>query len=153
MSGRCSRPGPDINRGSRDSYGRSNDRIVGVSVFVQTFDLFRLHHHRDMTPAKADIGVMTFGLSEFGRFLNERKCLARKHPTMVRALNYLRREQEPDGAWFGRLAEEALQRLRARIGFVLAPSKNQAVRAVGSENRLQSTGSHPACSSRRAISV
>jgi len=28
--------------------------------------------------------------------------LPRTHPTMVRALAYLKREQEPDGAWFGR---------------------------------------------------
>lgn len=28
--------------------------------------------------------------------------LSRQHPAMVRALAYLRREQEPDGAWFGR---------------------------------------------------
>ena len=28
--------------------------------------------------------------------------ISRKHPTIVRALDYLRREQEPDGAWFGR---------------------------------------------------
>ncbi|WP_297297602.1 squalene--hopene cyclase [uncultured Methylovirgula sp.] len=27
---------------------------------------------------------------------------SRTHPTMVRALDYLKREQEPDGAWFGR---------------------------------------------------
>ena len=28
--------------------------------------------------------------------------LSREHPAMVRALDYLRREQEADGAWFGR---------------------------------------------------
>ncbi|MBY0422681.1 MAG: hypothetical protein K2Q06_10285, partial [Parvularculaceae bacterium] len=28
--------------------------------------------------------------------------LGRDHPSMVRALDYLRREQEPDGSWFGR---------------------------------------------------
>ncbi|MDE2364427.1 MAG: squalene--hopene cyclase [Hyphomicrobiales bacterium] len=28
--------------------------------------------------------------------------LSRNHPSMERALDYLRREQEPDGAWFGR---------------------------------------------------
>ena len=28
--------------------------------------------------------------------------LSRDHPSMVRALDYLRREQEPDGPWFGR---------------------------------------------------
>lgn len=28
--------------------------------------------------------------------------LGRGHPAMVRALDYLRREQEPDGSWFGR---------------------------------------------------
>ena len=28
--------------------------------------------------------------------------LSREHPSMVRALDYLRREQEPNGAWFGR---------------------------------------------------
>ena len=28
--------------------------------------------------------------------------LSRRHPAMVRALDYIRREQEPDGPWFGR---------------------------------------------------
>jgi squalene-hopene/tetraprenyl-beta-curcumene cyclase len=28
--------------------------------------------------------------------------LGRDHPSMVRALDYLRKEQEPDGSWFGR---------------------------------------------------
>ena len=28
--------------------------------------------------------------------------IAREHPSMVRALGYLKREQEPGGAWFGR---------------------------------------------------
>jgi len=28
--------------------------------------------------------------------------ISREHPAIVRALDYLRREQEPDGAWFGR---------------------------------------------------
>ncbi len=28
--------------------------------------------------------------------------LSRSHPAMVRALDYVRREQEPDGSWFGR---------------------------------------------------
>ncbi len=28
--------------------------------------------------------------------------LGMKHPAMIRALDYLRREQEPDGSWFGR---------------------------------------------------
>ena len=45
-------------------------------VFVQSFDLFRLHHHRDVAPAKADIGVMTFGLGELAHLLNECKRLA-----------------------------------------------------------------------------
>jgi hypothetical protein len=31
-----------------------------------------LHHHRDVAPPKADIGVMTFGLGELAHLLNER---------------------------------------------------------------------------------
>ena len=46
-------------------------------VFVQTFDLFRLHHHCDVAPSKANIGVMTFGLGEFAHLLNERQRLAK----------------------------------------------------------------------------
>ena len=46
-------------------------------VFVQPFDLFRLHHHRDVAPPKADIGVMTLGLGELAHLLNERKRLGK----------------------------------------------------------------------------
>jgi hypothetical protein len=31
-----------------------------------------LHHHCDVAPSKANIGVMTFGLGEFAHLLNER---------------------------------------------------------------------------------
>ena len=44
-------------------------------------------------------------------------------------------------AWAARRSTDASRREpRARNGFALAPSKNQAVRAVGSENRLLSIG-------------
>jgi hypothetical protein len=46
-------------------------------VFMQAFDLFRLDHHRDVAPAKADIRVMTFGLGELTHLLNERESLAK----------------------------------------------------------------------------
>jgi hypothetical protein len=36
-----------------------------------------LHHHRNIAPAKADVGVMTFGLGEFGHLFNVCKGLAK----------------------------------------------------------------------------
>ncbi|MSP79748.1 MAG: squalene--hopene cyclase [Rhodospirillales bacterium] len=52
-------------------------------------------HGALLDPPTADVSARCIGfLAQIG--------YARTHPVMVRALDYLRREQEPDGSWFGR---------------------------------------------------
>ena len=52
-------------------------------------------HGALLDPPTADVSARCIGfLAQIG--------YGRDHPVMVRALDYLRREQEPDGSWFGR---------------------------------------------------
>lgn len=52
-------------------------------------------HGALLDPPTADVSARCIGfLAQIGR--------GREHPVMVRALDYLRREQEADGSWFGR---------------------------------------------------
>ncbi|MFM8551477.1 MAG: squalene--hopene cyclase [Nitrospiraceae bacterium] len=74
--------------GGWGAYDKDNNRMV--------FNLIPFADHRALLdPSTADLA---------GRCLELLGTLGydRTHPAAVRALNYLRREQEPDGSWFGR---------------------------------------------------
>src|SRR5215207_5355867 len=49
----------------------SHDEVV----LVQAFDLLRLQRDCHVTPAEADVGVMTLGFREVGNLLNQSVCL------------------------------------------------------------------------------
>ena len=92
----------------QDSIARAAEWIVGMQsanggwgAFDADNTHYRLNHipfadHGALLdPPTADVSARCIGfLAQIG--------YARTHPVMARALDYLRREQEPDGSWFGR---------------------------------------------------
>ncbi len=92
----------------RDNIARAAEWIIGMqsaSGGWGSFDADNTHymlnhipfadHGALLDPPTADVSARCVGfLAQIG--------YDRTHPVMVRALDYLRREQEPDGSWFGR---------------------------------------------------
>jgi squalene-hopene/tetraprenyl-beta-curcumene cyclase len=57
--------------------------------------------------------------------------VSRDHPSMVRALDYLRREQEPGGAWFGRWGVNYVYGTGAVLPALAAISENMSQPYIG----------------------
>ena len=101
-----------LHRADPEKYRESIDRAVEWVIGLQSkdggwgaFDADNTHgylnsipfadHGALLDPPTADVTARCVGmLSQLG--------YDRDHPVMARALAYLRREQEPDGSWFGR---------------------------------------------------
>ncbi len=95
-------------RGIEDAIQRGVDWLIGMQSRGGGWGAFDKDNHKRiltkipfcdfgeaLDPPSADVTAHV--VEAFGKL-----GISRKHPTIVRALDYLRCEQEPDGAWFGR---------------------------------------------------
>jgi len=97
-----------VERGIGDAIKRGVDWLIGMQSAGGGWGAFDKDNSRRILtkipfcdfgeaidPPSADVTAHV--VEAFGKLE-----LPRSHPTMVRALDYLRREQEPSGPWFGR---------------------------------------------------
>jgi len=92
----------------RESVDRTIEWIVGMQSKNGgwgAFDADNTHHYLNHIPF-ADHGALldppTVDVSARCLSFLAQAGFKRDHPVMARGLDYLRREQEPDGSWFGR---------------------------------------------------
>ncbi|OHC83657.1 MAG: squalene--hopene cyclase [Rhodospirillales bacterium RIFCSPLOWO2_12_FULL_67_15] len=132
----------------RDTIARAAEWVVGMQSANGgwgAFDADNTHyllnhipfadHGALLDPPTADVSARCIGfLAQIG--------MARAHPVMARALDYLRREQEPDGSWFGRWGTNyiygtwsALAALNAAGEDMTAPHIHKAVAWLKSRQR------------------
>jgi squalene-hopene/tetraprenyl-beta-curcumene cyclase len=96
------------HQGDRESIERATEWIIGMQSKNGgwgAFDADNTYYYLNHIPF-ADHGALldppTVDVSARCLSMLAQLGYRRDHPTVVRALNYLRREQEPDGSWFGR---------------------------------------------------